>query len=439
MDKVLEIIQQIESTSSRNEKENILRQNKDNILLRDILYFIYNPYILTGISNKKLNKKLGLPIITKPLTDVNDLMTYLRNYTTGTDHNVQVVQDFLNRNRKSELDSLYRQIITKNLKIGITATTINKIFGKGFIPEFNVMLAEKYFDYEDDLNEDNLNEDLIATLKLDGNRNVAMNYDDGVKMFTRQGLPNEGFVDIENEIFKYLPKGFAYDGEFIAKNNNNLNSADLYRETTSKVRKDGIKKNIDFHIFDMIPIEDFKSGYCPIPYHERKKRLTDLYIRSCDDIHLKEVPILYRGRDKTKIIELLNKVTSEGLEGLMINLANAPYECKRSRGLLKVKKFNDADVRVLDVIEGDGKNKGKLGAIKCQFYGKDNSLQTSNIGSGFSEEERILYFKNPELLLNKIVTVGYFEISNNKDGGQGLRFGTWKGIIRDDKDEISMY
>jgi hypothetical protein len=42
------------------------------------------------------------------------------------------------------------------------------------------------------------------------------------------------------------------------------------------------------------------------------------------------------------------------------------------------------------------------------------------------------------MLIGKIVTLGYFEISKNADGGFGLRFPTWKGIIRHDKSEISM-
>ena len=44
------------------------------------------------------------------------------------------------------------------------------------------------------------------------------------------------------------------------------------------------------------------------------------------------------------------------------------------------------------------------------------------------------------LVLNKIVTIGYFEVSqNSKTKEYSLRFPTWKGIIRNDKTEISMY
>ena len=139
------------------------------------------------------------------------------------------------------------------------------------------------------------------------------------------------------------------------------------------------------------------------------------------------------------IIKLLDEAVNNDEEGVMVNLADAVYECKRTTNILKAKKFKDCDVRVLDIIEGTGKNIGKLGAITIQFE-VDGKLYTCDCGSGFNDYERLLYWNNKELLLNKIVTIGYFEISqNSKTKEYGLRFPTWKNIIRNDKDEISMY
>ena len=139
------------------------------------------------------------------------------------------------------------------------------------------------------------------------------------------------------------------------------------------------------------------------------------------------------------IIKLLDEAIANDEEGVMVNLSDAPYECKRTSNILKVKKFQDADLKVLDIIEGTGKNVGKLGAITVQFE-VGGKLYTCDCGSGFSDDERSLYYNNKELLLDKIVTIGYFEISqNSKTKEYSLRFPTWKGIIRHDKTEISMY
>ena len=123
----------------------------------------------------------------------------------------------------------------------------------------------------------------------------------------------------------------------------------------------------------------------------------------------------------------------------MVNLSDAPYDCKRTSNILKVKKFKDADVRVLGVNEGTKGDKGKLGSITIQFE-HEGELWTSNCSSGFNDEEKDLYWEHPELLIGKIVNVEYFEITKDKKTNKyAMRFSIWTHRIRDDKDEISMY
>ena len=78
-----------------------------------------------------------------------------------------------------------------------------------------------------------------------------------------------------------------------------------------------------------------------------------------------------------------------------------------------------------------------MGQIKVKFIHEGKEYY-SYVGSGFSLEERRLYLDKPELIVGKVVEIGYFEISSNESTGDyGLRFPTWKGIIRDDKTELS--
>lgn len=256
------------------------------------------------------------------------------------------------------------------------------------------------------------------------------------KAFTRQGQEVLGLTEIEED-FKNIPNGIVLDGEILLRNDNNLDSKDLYRATMKEVRRDGEKHNLVFNVFDLLTLKEFQEGKSKEECLHRKSQLHGL-MKKNNFKNILEVEPLYIGKDLNKITELLNEAINKGEEGVMVNLSDAAYECKRTKTILKVKKFNEADVKVIDMTEGTGKNKGKLGMITVQFEHK-GKLWTTGIGSGFSDEERELYWKQPELLLNKIVTVGYFEISSNSNGGYGFRFGTWKNIIRDDKDEISMY
>jgi DNA ligase-1 len=293
------------------------------------------------------------------------------------------------------------------------------------------MLAEKYWDYEG-----KLEGEFYLTTKLDGIRCVLIVEGTDVKMFTRQGQPIEGLVEIEAEARHFLDG--VYDGELIALSDTLTDSKDLYKLTSKIVRKDGIKTGVVFHVFDRLSIDGFKKGRYDVPYYNRRGLVDEISRRNISFI--KAVPVLATGVfgvDDELIIEKLNWVTGNGGEGVMINLADAPYECKRVRTLLKVKKFKTADVRVLDWYPGTGKYTGMLGGVTIQFEHEGN-LHTCDCGSGFTDEERNIFYNDPYLIVGKIIQISYFEVTQNDRGGYGLRFPTFEEV-RFDKDEISMY
>lgn len=429
MDRVIEIINQLRNESSTNGKLQILKDNKDNELLKHTLEYTYNPFKKYGMSEKTI----------KPITDIAefeiDIFQLLDTLSTSNinDSLRSTVNTFLGYIMDISKRRLYIDMLLKDLKIGLNSKSINKVF-KNLIPVFDVMLAESYFKQK----EGYLNgREFIITTKLDGNRLVITKENGNIKFITRQGKEIEGLIDIEKDA-ELLEDNMVYDGELISENPDNLPSDELFRVTMTKARKKGIKTGLIFNCFDMLPLEDFKKGICKTPFKDRKARLHTL-LTDNELNTIIEVPILYQGTDESKIFEYISWARNNDLEGVMINIADAPYECKRSKQILKGKVFASADVRVVDIIEGTGKNIGKLGSITIQFE-VNGKLYTCDCGSGFSDEERSLYYNNKYLLLNKIVEIGYFEISqNSKTKEYGLRFPTWKGIIRNDKDEISMY
>ena len=56
---------------------------------------------------------------------------------------------------------------------------------------------------------------------------------------------------------------------------------------------------------------------------------------------------------------------------------------------------------------------------------------TVRVGSGFSIEKRQDFYKNPDAILGKIITVQYFEETKNQEGGISLRFPTFKVLHGD--------
>ena len=432
IEKVKEIFDQLQSTNSKLEKQRIIRENKDNMQFTDTLVFLLSPYQLTGLSEKKINKKVVA--VRGVITSWENAVEYLSNHNTGTDHDIALVQSFINQQPENMRD-FYKGLITKSIKLGCDAKTVNKVLGKNFIPSFEIMLANKYFDKPE-----RVVGSFTLTEKLDGFRLVTIIHNDKIEFYSRQGQLVEGLVEVEEDMKKFckvnkLHNAF-FDGELVAVNCEDISSDENYKIVTKTARSKGIKRGLKYNIFDTLRYEDFVSQECDTEYCKRRCLLNELS-KNINLVHINILPVLYNGDDTDMIIEYLNKARENHKEGIMINLDNGIYEFKRSNNLLKVKVMQDADLRIVDVYEGTGKNKGKLGGIIVEFIYEGNTYRCE-CGSGFSDDERVDYWNNPEKILNKIATIQYFEISKNDDGGYGLRFPVWTHRIREDKTEISM-
>lgn len=443
----LNLIKKLQSTSGRIEKENILKEYQDDEEIKEIFKFIYDPYIVTGISTNKIlkyrnNCDTWLKQFNDQLSpdyscvDLLAFLEYYKKHNTGCDFDIKYLIWYAKyRTSNDQEQDLIYQIISKDVRIGVQPITLNKIYGNKFIPKFDVQLAQRYFENPEKYLPEGTN--FILSTKLDGIRCVCIYDEDTPRFYSRQGQLIGGLDELMFE-FRQLPNGHVFDGELLLKNDANLDSKDLYRETVKVVNSDGVKKNIIFNCFDILRVEDFENGFCSTPATERKQILKKL-LSKYNYQFIKNVENLYEGSDQSQITYWLNKITSEGGEGVMINISDAPYECKRTRGLLKVKKFQSADVRVIDIEEGTGANKNSLGAIKVEFLGPDDKIYTCKVGSGFKQDERKYFWNNPNEILNHIVEIGYFEITNNQQNSDySLRFPTFKWL-RPDKTEISMY
>ena len=438
MKQVADILLSIEATPSKNEKQDILAQHKDNTLLKQVLNQIYNPFLKTNIAKKKLSKKTK-SVATKMFTDADEYIRYLQKNCTGKDTDIANIQNFISQ-QPEELQWLYEAMAIKTLKFGFTESTINKAFGKEFIPTFDVMLAEKYTEvkrrpdktkFVKNNYERYIGKNVIATKKLDGNRCVIFKHEDGmVELLSRTGKELEGYEEII-EAFENFPAGIVYDGEILAINNTGLNSKELFQKTQKIVRTKGEKTGVMFHVFDMLPIADFRNGGCKTDCMSRKEALKK--ITAIAGHHLIEyVEPLYTGVFDLEIIEKLSEEAgAREEEGIMVQLAEAPYVLKRTFDILKVKVMQSADLMVTGYYEGEGQNVGKLGGLIVDYKGYE-----VRCGGGYTKAERSEFWENPDQFIGLIVEVQYFEESQDQHGNLSLRFPVFK-TIREDKTEPS--
>lgn len=428
--KFKQFVDEITAEAGRNYKISVLEKYKDDEDIKYLLDFIYNPYITTGISNKKLNKQLT-DICVMPYLNSDGfklLLQYLKVNNTGTDRDIALIQDFKVRHLgysydsgPTELCKLFDAIVTKNIQLGIDAKTINKVI-PGLIPEFNVQLANKYFDKPEVVE----GKEFVLTTKIDGSRIIAMKDNGKVSFWTRQGQPYEGLVDLQTELENSPEDNFVFDGEIIAIDTDLENT---YKNTMKLSRtKDQAKHGLQMLVFDYMPIANFKMQCCPLDYRSRRGVLTAIFDFN-NFKYFKLLPKLYQGTDTSKIIEILNEQVALGNEGIMLNVVNAPYHFGRTWDLLKIKLFKDCDLVITGFEEGTNKLQGTLGALILDYKG--NELRC---GSGFSDEQRAEIWANRDQYLGKIAEIKYFEETYNQNGGISLRFPTFKDI-REDKTE----
>lgn len=429
MNKIIEIVKELRGTNATKEKQIILERNKDNEMLQKILRYTYNPHKRYGISEKtftdfdganvELNCELFGLLDICARSNINDslknqVVAYVRSYS-------------LNPN----MVDIMKGIFCKDLKIGIQASTINKVW-KDLIPVFDVQLATSI----EKIKPENLEGQwMYVTEKFDGIRCVCIiKNEDDIKFFSRNGKEMLGLNDLRQSVKSFKIKNkiqdnIVFDGELLKFNDNGLNSGDLYRETVSIVNsKMEDKKMIEFHVFDVLTLREFENGISDVTYRYRRALLNMLL----EDEFVIIAPVIHQGTDLNEIMAIGQEFINSGKEGIMINI-DKKYECKRVKHLIKVKGINSADLEVVDIVEGTGRLKGKLGAVICKY--KDG--QTVNVGSGFSDEERLEMWKTKDSnisMIGNIIEVRYTEESKDKNGSYSLRFPRFIST-RWDKDE----
>ena len=412
-----DFVTEITASTKNTYKKEVLAKYKDNEIIKYYLNYIYNPYILTGISTKKLAKMQTL-MISKDTNNFNgiiDLLNYVKENPNGA-YNVlskiyNYIVDYLGPTRANLIELLYK-ILTKNLQIGVDVKTINKAMGN-FIPEFSVQLANKYFDKPSVV--DNMT--FAITSKIDGGRIIAIKKDGEITFYTRQGQKYEGLVDLEEEM-KKLPDNICLDGEITTLDNHPLHnttpSKELYKQAMKITRADGIKHGVKMLVFDCMSADEFLSRNCTEIYSKRREKLESLINNLT---YFETLPILYQGKDTSKITELLKLHIDKGEEGVMINDVNAVYKFSRTNSLLKVKKMNDIDLEIINTYEGENDLQGTLGGFVVMYKG--NPVK---VGSGISRDLRDSVWSHREDYVGITISIQYFEETENAKGTKSLRF-----------------
>jgi DNA ligase-1 len=254
---------------------------------------------------------------------------------------------------------------------------------------------------------------IIASPKIDGVRCVIF---DGVAYSrTLKPIPNRA-VQKWAKANAFLLDGL--DGELVV---GPATAPNVMQATTSGVmRKDG-EPDFAFHAFDFVPLDSecFSSRAKVLERHLYDETLPSMFY----------VPHrLIQTHDELNRYE--RECLALGYEGVMLRDPEGGYKFGRStereRGLVKLKRFSDAEAIVIgfeeemhngneatrDALGRTGRSstraglvgKGTLGALQV----RGNDGQVFNIGTGFTAEQRVEIWRDHPAYFGSTVKYKYF-------------------------------
>ena len=411
MNKLLPFIKSLQSTTSRNDKEEILKSTfTGNVDLFKLLKYCYDPFIIFGVSNQTLNKcKTTNNGNNLSFSDFEALLLKLKNRELTGNAAIAAISEMSMNTDQDLWDNLCKPVLLKDMRCGFTDTTINKVL-KGLskkdktandyiISTFDVQLA---FDGSEEV----ITGKKIVQVKLDGVRLITIvNIETKtVTQFTRNGKENNNFPHIKKifeDLIPTLNQSYIFDGEIMSKSFQILMSQFSKKERVADT-------DTYLALFDCLPLSDFKKEMCLITQSKRIELLNNL-VPDNDRVYKVPYSVFDLDAEQGKLdFNTFNQQTIDaGYEGIMIKNPDAPYELKRTKSWLKIKPSISISLPIIDCEEGSGKNSGSLGAFVCQGF--DNSFEGKeikvNCGSGFSDDQRKEFWNNRENMIGMIVEI----------------------------------
>lgn len=394
---VIEVLEQLESDNSRLFKERVLTDNKDVLLLRDFLTMAFDPWKNWGVA--KYNRPDPLPGNSNHEdVELSTFMVLLEalNRRTLTGNKAREAVEVAMSQFDAVGQKWCERLLWRNLRCGVSATTINKIWPGSIVP-FAVALAES-------LTTVGVNGDFKITdpvkypvrveAKLDGLRLIAVKNRGEVSLFTRSGTPIETLPRIVQAIKDLKEDDIVLDGEVMGEDWNESASVVM----SSKSKKDD--STMRYHVFDIV---DFAAWQQQVSRTHYRARLTDLQLTIGDTLG---TPFRYvkstTANDETELRQFYSECLAEDYEGVMLKRLDTPYQWKRTDSILKMKPVATEEGVVVGWHKANEKTK-RAGLFGGFLVLTPNGVITK-VGGGYTDDikERI-QAEGPDTYMGRIV------------------------------------
>lgn len=433
--KSYEVIAQLEATSSRLEKERIILDawNQGCTEFFQGAKLAYDALVTFGVKKVPVieGEDDGAFVYNLEWQEFTQLLERLRTRELTGNAARDALRSAADAASAAQWNGWYRRILLKDLKCGITETTINKVLesvgGDALdyvIPVFSCQLAKNGEDHPKKIAGKK-----FLDPKLDGVRLLTiLNIENNtVTQYTRDGRINDRFELLTADFAKLLPflkQSVVFDGEVISRN-----FQELMRQLNRK--KETNTADAKLALFDVIPLTDFLAGECKMTQTARHEVLVGfmpLFAEHCGErvyVIPKMAVDLDTPEGQQQFKEFNRETLEAGYEGILIKDPAASYKCKRTDAWLKIKPFITVDLEVVDIEPGkpDSRFRDTMGGLVCRGIDQGKKIEVT-AGSGFNEELRDEIWANRDKVIGRIVEIKGDALTKNKDSDDvwSLRF-----------------
>jgi DNA ligase-1 len=440
MNKIYEILQEINNENSTNKKVEILNKYKDNELLKKVFYYTYNK--MYNFYIKKLPKvSTHKGELTIEDEEVWNLLDSLRNREITGNAARDAVEYMLNKFDEKDAQ-IFEKILKKDMKIKVNTKLINRVW-PNLIPEIPYMGA-RAFNQKDFNKLLKQTDHLFAEVKYDGEFVNIINENGNIKTLSRGGK------DIYLEHIFNIDSNWVLTGELLVKgvdrytSNGIINSLKQINEkiklgtvTTKELDAffkrygklpEEIEKDIYVVVWDCIPYENWTQGKWEVELYKRRDLLKKFI---GGNIHMVEYEIV---RTKKEIFEYYHKMLQRGEEGIILKDPSGIWKDGKHIESQKFKNVIDLDLRIVGYKFGNPGTKYEDKINRLILESEDGKLQVT--ASGVSEEMMDYLTNEKDNLIGKIAVITCNGISQNREGGYSVLHPRIQNV-RDDKNEAN--
>lgn len=242
-----------------------------------------------------------------------------------------------------------------------------------------------------------------AQAKLDGVRCLAQRVDGTVVLTSRQGkLWN--IPTIQADLDAWMPDGMVLDGELYVHGESCQKITSWSRSADPQGRSfKPESERLIYHVYDMPTVD----GDDTLPWKDRWDALYNTaLISECVEL-VEIVPVA----SEDALLDAHAEFIGQGYEGAILRGLEGKYLWGfRSAELLKVKKFQDAEFRVLSARDGKGKMEGCI-VWNCQ---NDLTSGTFECTMKVPMAERRRMFEEQDEYIGTMLTVRFFDRTDDQ-------------------------